>query len=67
MTYDMPIESDSFFAYVNKKEELAFVDFCALFKPDEKSELFIRTFSKSFNVTDNSNDNVFPINVSKRV
>lgn len=68
MTYDIPMEYDSFFTPVGKKENLAFVDFCSLFKPNMQKELFMKTFSKSFNIVDQKkNENAFPITITKRI
>lgn len=49
-TFAIPIESESFFAYVEKKEELSFEDFCRLFKPNEQKEVFKKTFASGFDL-----------------
>lgn len=61
-TFSIPINFDSFFAYVDKKEELSFEDFCRLFKPDEQRELFKKTYASGFDSRGfKENEYAFPI------
>ena len=67
--YELPIVIEDFFAFLGKKEEITFLDFCCLLRLNkENSEIFLK--SVTGNLYSNSNcDNgtsLFPIEVRKK-
>jgi hypothetical protein len=47
--FELPFEIEEFFIPIGRKEDLAFIDFCSLFKStNPKNDMFFRTFASSF-------------------
>jgi len=56
--FDLPINTDEFFSFLGKKDELSFLDFCCLIQSDKKNEC--NTVDESYT------SNLFPIQIKKK-
>ncbi len=69
--FDLPVDFEEFFSPIRSKEEIAFTDFCSLFKSKSgDNDIFFKTFASSFynlRSTEYENNNkVFPIEVQRK-